>query len=156
MALSLPLYLLGYLAPDPRVSLICLTLAGIFLFAMCVPEAPVHAGAVAATPATAKPKTKGVTVISFDKKLAPVVAGIVAVAPAKKTGTQLSFPVSKVQGNGVEHKGAIKVGATEVSNPIIIIKSVPPPFLGSEWSSVVCSSDLAGLIIEPGEPTISQ
>ena len=81
------------------------------------------AGAVAATPATAKPKTKGVTVISFDKKLAPVVAGIVAVAPAKKSGTQLSFPVSKVQGNGVEHKGAIKVGATEVSNPIIIINT---------------------------------
>lgn len=79
------------------------------------------AGAVAATPATAKPKTKGVTVISFDKKLAPVVAGIVAVAPAKKSGTQLSFPVSKVVGNGVEHKGAIKVGATEVSNPIIVI-----------------------------------
>ena len=78
-------------------------------------------GAVAATPATAKPKTKGVTVISFDKKLAPVVAGIVAVAPAKKSGTQLSFPVSKVVGNGVEHKGAIKVGATEVSNPIIVI-----------------------------------
>ena len=81
------------------------------------------AGAMAATPATAKPKpkTKGITVISFDKALAPVVAGIVAVAPAKKSGTQLSFPVSKVVGNGVEHKGAIKVGATEVSNPIIVI-----------------------------------
>ena len=83
------------------------------------------AGAMAATPATAKPKpkTKGTTVISFDKALAPVVAGIVAVAPAKKSGTQLSFPVSKVQGNGVEHKGAIKVGATEVSNPVIIINT---------------------------------
>lgn len=83
------------------------------------------AGAMAAAPATAKPKpkTKGITVISFDKALAPVVAGIVAVPPAKKSGTQLSFPVSKVDANAVEHKGAIKIGATEVSNPIIIINT---------------------------------
>ena len=79
------------------------------------------AGAIAATPASAKPKTKGITVISFDKKLAPVVAGIVAVSPAKKSGTQLSFPVSKVVGNSVQHTGAIKVGPTEVSNPVIVI-----------------------------------
>jgi len=78
-------------------------------------------GAVAATPAQAKAKSKGTTVISFDKKLAPVVAGIVPVAPAKKSGTQLSFPVSKVQGNGVEHKGGIKIGALEATNPVIII-----------------------------------
>jgi len=81
------------------------------------------AGAMAASPAIAKPKpkTKGITVISFDKALAPVVAGIVPVAPAKKTGTQLSFPVSKVVGNGVEHKGGIKIGALEASNPVILI-----------------------------------
>lgn len=79
------------------------------------------AGAIAAAPAQAKPKTKGITVISFDKALAPVVAGIVPVAPAKKSGTQLSFPVSKVVGNGVEHKGGIKIGALEATNPIIII-----------------------------------
>ena len=81
------------------------------------------AGAIAAAPAQAKPKpkTKGITVISFDKALAPVVAGIVPVAPAKANGTQLSFPVSKVVGNGVEHKGAIKIGALEASNPIILI-----------------------------------
>ena len=81
------------------------------------------AGAMAASPAIAKPKpkTKGITVISFKKELAPVVAGIVPVAPAKKTGTQLSFPVSKVTGNGVEHKGGIKIGALEASNPVIII-----------------------------------
>ena len=80
------------------------------------------AGAMAAAPAQAKPKpkTKGITVISFDKALAPVVAGIVPVAPAKKTGTQLSFPVSKVTGNGVEHKGGIKIGALEASNPVLI------------------------------------
>ena len=79
------------------------------------------AGAIAATPASAKPKTKGITVISFDKALAPVVAGIVPVAPAKKDGTRLSFPVSKVTGNGVEHKGGIKIGALEATNPVIII-----------------------------------
>jgi hypothetical protein len=81
------------------------------------------AGAIAAAPAQAKPKTKGITVISFDKKLAPVVAGIVAVPPAKKDGTRLSFPVSKVVGNGVEHKGAIKIGALEASNPVILINT---------------------------------
>ena len=83
------------------------------------------AGAMAATPAVAKPKpkTKGITVISFDKALAPVVGGIVVVAPAKASGTQLSFPVSKVVGNGVEHKGAIKVGALEAKDPIIIINT---------------------------------
>lgn len=80
------------------------------------------AGAMAAAPAQAKPKpkTKGITVISFDKALAPVVAGIVPVAPAKKTGTQLSFPVSKVTGNGVEHKGGIQIGGLVASNPVLI------------------------------------
>ena len=81
------------------------------------------AGAMAAAPAQAKPKTKGITVISFDKALAPIVAGIVPVAPAKASGTQLSFPVSKVVGNGVEHKGAIKVGAVEAKDPIILINT---------------------------------
>jgi hypothetical protein len=79
------------------------------------------AGAIAGAPAQAKPKVTGTTVISFDKALAPVVAGIVPVAPAKKTGTQLSFPASKVTGNRVEHKGGIKIGALEASNPVIII-----------------------------------
>ena len=83
------------------------------------------AGAMAATPATAKPKpkSKGTTVISFDKALAPVVSKLVAVAPAKASGTNLSFPVSKVVGNGVEHKGAIKVGAVEAKDPIILINT---------------------------------
>jgi hypothetical protein len=94
------------------------------------------AGAIAATPASAKPKTKGTTVISFKKELAPVVAGIVPVAPAKKTGTQLSFPVSKVTGNGVEHKGGIKIGALEASNPVIIIDT--------ENSTAVINVSVAG------------
>ena len=96
------------------------------------------AGAMAASPAIAKPKpkTKGITVISFDKALAPVVAGIVPVAPAKKTGTQLSFPVSKVVGNGVEHKGAIKIGALEASNPVILIDT--------ENSTAVINVSVAG------------
>ncbi len=81
------------------------------------------AGAIAGAPAQAKPKSKptGTTVISFDKALAPVVAGIVPVAPAKKTGTQLSFPASKATGNRVEHKGAIKIGGLVASNPVILI-----------------------------------
>jgi hypothetical protein len=79
------------------------------------------AGAMAAAPAQAKPKTKGITVISFDKKLAPALTKIIAVSPAKKSGTQLSFPVSKVVGDGVEHKGAIEIGGLVASNPIIII-----------------------------------
>ena len=80
-------------------------------------------GAVAATPAAAKKKTtySGTTLISFDKALAPVVAGIVPVAPAKKTGTKLTFPVTNVKGDGVYHRGAIKIGALEASNPVIVI-----------------------------------
>ena len=81
------------------------------------------AGAMAAAPASAKPKSKGTTVISFDKALEPVVSKIVAIPPAKASGTMLSFPVSKVTGNGVEHRGAIKVGAVEARNPIIIINT---------------------------------
>ena len=81
------------------------------------------AGAIAAAPAQAKPKPKpkitGTTIISFDKTLAPVVAGIVPVAPAKKTGTQLSFPVYKVVGLAVDHRGAFKIGTLEASNPVI-------------------------------------
>jgi hypothetical protein len=96
------------------------------------------AGAMAASPAIAKPKpkTKGITVISFDKALAPVVAGIVPVLPAKKDGTRLSFPVSKVTGNGVEHKGGIKIGALEASNPVIIIDT--------ENSTAVINVSVAG------------
>jgi hypothetical protein len=37
------------------------------------------------------------------------------------TGTQLSFPVSKVTGNGVEHRGGINIGGLEASNPVILI-----------------------------------
>jgi len=92
--------------------------ASFSFFALATPVAFVAVPAASAQP---EPKTKGITVISFDKALAPVVAGIVPVAPAKRTGTQLSFPVSKVTGNGVEHKGGIKIGALEASNPVIII-----------------------------------
>ena len=74
----------------------------------------------AAAPAAKKTTYSGVTLISFDKALAPVAAGIVAVAPAKKDGTRLSFPVTNVVGNGIEHSGAIKIGAVEASNPVII------------------------------------
>jgi hypothetical protein len=38
------------------------------------------------------------TLIFFDKSLAPVIAGIVAVAPAKKSGNRLTFPVTNVKG----------------------------------------------------------
>ena len=78
------------------------------------------AGAMAAAPAQAKPKSKGTTVISFKKELLPVVSKIVAVKPATVSGPRLSFPVSKVDANGVEHTGAIKVGALEARNPILI------------------------------------
>lgn len=83
------------------------------------------AGAMAAAPAQAKPKpkSKGVTVISFKKDLLPVVSKIVVVAPAKASGPRLSFPVSKVDANAVEHTGAIKVGAVEAKNPIIIFNT---------------------------------
>ena len=79
------------------------------------------AGAMAAAPAQAAPKTKGTTVISFKKGLLPIVSKIVVVAPAKAAGARLSFPVSKVTANAVEHTGGIKVGAVEALNPIIII-----------------------------------
>lgn len=48
LALSLPLYLFGYLAPDPRVSLVCLTIAGIFLFFHSVPTLVAFQNMVAA------------------------------------------------------------------------------------------------------------
>lgn len=80
------------------------------------------AGAMAATPATAaKKKYSGTTVISFDKALAPIVAGIVPVLPAKVDATRLSFPVTNVKGNSVSHSGGIKIGPTEAKNPIIVI-----------------------------------
>jgi hypothetical protein len=79
------------------------------------------AGLATSVPAQAKTKTKGVTVISFDKSLAPIIAGIVVVPPAKKSGTRLSFPVTKAQGPTVSHSGAIKIGTTEVSDPVITI-----------------------------------
>jgi hypothetical protein len=78
-------------------------------------------GAVAATPATAKTKYSGTTVISFKKELAPIVAAIVAESPAKIAGTRLSFPVSNVKGNAVEHRGGIAIGPTKAINPIILI-----------------------------------
>ena len=78
-------------------------------------------GAVAATPASAKTKYTGTTVISFKKELLPVVSGIVAVAPAKSSGPRLTFPVTNVVGNSVQHSGAIKIGALEASNPVIVI-----------------------------------
>lgn len=48
LALSLPLYLLGYSLGDPRMSLICLTLAGIFLFFHSVPTLVAFQNMVAA------------------------------------------------------------------------------------------------------------
>ena len=79
------------------------------------------AGAMAAAPAQAKGKTSGTTLISLKADVAPLFAGVVAVAPAKKDGPRITFPVTGVVGNSVEHGGALKVGALEVSDPIIII-----------------------------------
>jgi hypothetical protein len=79
------------------------------------------AGIAAATPATAKTKYSGTTVISFKKELLPVVSGIVAIEPAKTAGPRLSFPVTNVKGDGVYHRGGIKIGALEATNPVIII-----------------------------------
>lgn len=79
------------------------------------------AGLAAAAPATAKTRTTGTTLISLKADVAPLFAGVVAVAPAKKDGPRITFPVTKVVGNGVEHKGALQVGALEVSDPIILI-----------------------------------
>ena len=78
-------------------------------------------GVVAATPASAKTTYSGTTVISFKKELAPIVAGIVTVAPAKKAGTRVTFPVSNVKGTSVEHRGGITIGTTTAINPIIVI-----------------------------------
>lgn len=81
------------------------------------------AGAIAASPVSAsKDKTtySGKTVISFDKALAPVVASIVVVAPATKSGTMLGFPVTGIGGDGgVLHSGGITIGGIEALNPVI-------------------------------------
>ena len=79
------------------------------------------AGAMAAAPAQAKAKTSGTTLISLKADVAPLFASVVAVPPAKKDGSRITFPVTKVVGNGVEHSGALKVGNLEVSDPIIVI-----------------------------------
>ena len=79
------------------------------------------AGLVASAPAQAKTTYSGTTLISFKGSLAPVVAGIIAVAPAKKAGTRVTFPVSNVKGNSVEHRGGITIGTTSAINPIIVI-----------------------------------
>ncbi len=83
------------------------------------------AGAMAATPAAASKHVKisGKTIISFDKALAPIVAGIEVVAPATKSGTMLGFPVTGADGNGVTHSGGIKIGGIEALNPVIIINT---------------------------------
>lgn len=80
-------------------------------------------GMAAAPAATAKTTYSGTTLISFKKSLAPVVAGIVAVKPAKIAGTKLTFPVSNVttKGTVILHKGAVKIGAVEVSDPVITV-----------------------------------
>jgi len=80
------------------------------------------AGAMAATPAAAKTKYSGSTVLTFDKKLAPIVSGIVRIKPAKGKGARISFPVTGVaDGGAIIHKGGIGVGAVEVSDPVIVI-----------------------------------
>lgn len=78
-------------------------------------------GMAAAPAATAKTTYSGTTLISFKKSLAPVAAAIVAVKPAKASGTKLTFPVSNVKGKDVFHKGAIKIATVEVSDPVITI-----------------------------------
>ena len=74
--------------------------------------------ATAAAPAKA---ATGTTLISFDKKLAPIVAGIVPVAPAKKNKTNLTFPVADVTKNVITHTGGINLGEVAASNPVITI-----------------------------------
>jgi len=80
-------------------------------------------GMGAAPAATAKTTYSGTTLISFKKSLAPVVKGIVAVKPAKIAGTKLTFPVTNVttKGTVVLHKGAVKIGAVEVSDPVLTV-----------------------------------
>jgi hypothetical protein len=78
-------------------------------------------GAVAAAPAQAKTKYSGTTTITFNSTAAALFASVVAVPPAKVKGAKISFPVTKVKGDTVEHKGGLQVGALEVSSPYIII-----------------------------------
>lgn len=79
-------------------------------------------GAAGAAPAVGAEKVTGKTVISFKKDLAPVVKGIVVVAPAKKSVNppQISFPVTGDEGIAVQHAGAIKIGAVEANSPQIV------------------------------------
>lgn len=79
--------------------------------------------AIAAAPSSAAPAGKkttysGITVISLDKSLKPVADQMVLVAPAKKKGSKLTFPVVGVEGNGILLAGGTRAG----SDPIIITK----------------------------------
>lgn len=78
--------------------------------------------APAATSATPAKKATGTTLISFDKKYAAIVAGIVAVAPAKKNKTNLTFPIVDVNKSVITHTGGISIGGATVSDPVITIK----------------------------------
>ena len=71
-----------------------------------------------AAPSAAKVSYSGNTTITFDRELKAIANRIVVVAPAKKEGYSLTFPVVGVEGNGILLAGGTRAG----TDPVITTK----------------------------------
>lgn len=94
------------------------------LIATATAVALVAAPAIAAGPAQAAPeKASGTTLVSFKKEYAGIIKLIKPLKPAKFIGSEMTFPVVGVDGPLVLHKGGIKIGELNLTNPVIDVKA---------------------------------
>ena len=94
------------------------------LIATATAVALVAAPSIAASPAQAAPeKASGTTLISFKKEYAGIIKLIAPVKPAKFINSQLTFPVTGVDGDEVLHSGGIKISNTKFMNPTITVNA---------------------------------
>ena len=94
------------------------------LIATATAVALVAAPSIAAGPAQAAPeKASGTTLISFKKEYAGIIKLIAPVKPAKFINSQLTFPVTGVDGDEVLHSGGIKISNTKFMNPTITVNA---------------------------------
>lgn len=94
------------------------------LIATATAVALVAAPSIAAGPAQAAPeKASGTTLISFKKEYAGIFKLVAPVKPAKFINSQLTFPVTGVDGDEVLHSGGIKISNTKFMNPTITVNA---------------------------------
>ncbi len=94
------------------------------LIATATAVALVAAPSIAAGPAQAAPeKASGTTLISFKKEYAGIFKLVAPVKPAKFVNSQLTFPVTGVDGDEVLHSGGIKISNTKFMNPTITVNA---------------------------------